>query len=189
MNKYIVLFILFFVVVLIIIFYSGVCANLGEKFTTNDRLYNGICVFDIDGTLTVDIDNAAAAVSKCREIGYKIAFNTARPTKWYHDLDFDRLGLNETDFESDFYHGEKFQCSFIDINCIENTIADTKVKHLYTLSNKWNIHPKYIILFDDQYPNIDKAEKSGFSTVFANNTHLGGIPNNVSEKIDSIAVK
>jgi hypothetical protein len=186
MNKYIVLCVLFFIVVLIIIIFF---INSGKKFTTNDKLYNGICVFDLDGTLTVDIDNAAIAVSKCREIGYKIAFNTARPTKWYSDLQLDKLGLNETDLESDFYYGEKYQCSFSDRNCIESTIADTKVKHLYTLSNKWNIHPKYIILFDDQYPNIDKAEKSGFSTIFANNTYLGGIPSNVSEKIDSISVK
>ncbi len=175
------------IISLIIIFIILIFMKSGEKFTPVTKQYNGICAFDLDGTLTVDIINAAKAISKCKEIGYKIAFNTARPTKWYSDLDLIGLGLTENDFDSDFYYGEKYQCSFIDRKCIEDTIADTKVKHLYTLSNKWNVHPKYTILFDDQYPNIDKAKKSGFAAVFANNNHLGGLPYNVSEQIEQIA--
>jgi len=159
-----------------------------EYFKQETKKYNGICSFDLDGTLTVDIENAAKAISKCRELNYKITFNTARPTKWYSDLDKQRLGLNEDDFETDFYYGENYKCSFGNRKCLEDSIANTKVKHLHTLSNKWNIHPKYIILFDDQFSNIEMAKNSGFSTIYANNSHVGGLTDNVDEQIEKISM-
>ena len=144
-----------------------------------------ICVFDIDGTITCGIDRAAKAITRCKELGAKIAINTARPTRWYHDLDLHGLGLKESDFDSDFYHGEPFTCSFTDIKCFEDSIATTKVNHLYTLSEKWNVDKQRVILFDDQWPNIEKAKQAGFSGIFANN-HLCGLPDNVTEQIDNI---
>lgn len=147
-----------------------------------------ICVFDLDGTITCGLDNAADAISICKEKNCKIAINTARSIKWYDDINFDKLGLDKNDFEnddSDFYHGEQFVCSFGNIKCFEDTISQTKVKHLNTLANKWNVDPKRIILFDDQYANIEKAKHHGFSTIFANH-HVCGLPDNTIQQIISI---
>ena len=62
-----------------------------------------------------------------------IAINTARPTKWYHDIKLEELGINEEDFLDDFYHGEEFNCSFTNNQCLQDSISNTKVKHLNTL--------------------------------------------------------
>lgn len=156
-----------------------------ENINTN---INGICAFDIDGTITCGINKAAQAIAKCKQMGCKIAINTARPTKWYSDLNLDELGLQDQNFDaidSDFYNGEPFRCSFTDVECLEDSIANTKVKHLHTLATKWNVNPKRIILFDDQITNIEKAKQAGFSVIFANNKDCG-LPDNVIEQIDNI---
>jgi hypothetical protein len=144
-----------------------------------------VCAFDLDGTITCGVDRAAKAITRCKELGCKIAINTARPTKWYHDLDLHGLGLHDHDFDSDFYHGEPFECSFTNVKCLEDSIANTKVKHLHTLSTKWNVNPRRVILFDDQFSNIDKARQSGFSVIYANNLSCG-LPDNVTEQINDI---
>jgi hypothetical protein len=160
-----------------------------EKFESNNKSNPGICVFDIDGTITCGINRAAQAIKYCKERGCKIAINTARPSKWYDDLDLNGLGLHKDDFDSDFdsnfYNGEPFKCSFIDQKCFEDSIANTKIKHLHTLSVKWNVKPELIILFDDQYYNIEKAKHAGFSTIYANH-HLCGLPDNVVSLIENI---
>lgn len=175
---------LFFVIILLILLIAFMIHKYGlEKFQQKEP--DSICAFDIDGTITRGINRAARAIAKCKELGAVIAINTARPSKWYDDLDIHALGLAGSDFESNFYHGEPFRCSFTDINCFEDSIASTKVKHLYELSSKWNVVPKRIILFDDQWNNINKAKQAGFSTIQANNPY-GGLPENVVDQIDHI---
>jgi hypothetical protein len=173
----VIIFLIFVFIVLFIIFSNR------EEF--ENKTAECICAFDLDNTITCGIDRAAKAVRKCKEKKCRIAINTARPTKWYHDIKLDSLGLLESDFDTDFYNGEEFKCSFIEPKCLENSIAETKVKHLHTLSNKWKVEPSKIILFDDQYSNIKKAKENGFSTVFANH-HLCGIPENIDRMIDEI---
>ncbi len=177
------LFFLFFIIILLITAVAVLLYKYRERFS--EPIPNCICAFDIDGTITTGIDRAAKAISKAKELGCKIAINTARPSKWYDDLDLSGLGLKESDFDSDFYNGKPFECSFTDIKCFENSIATTKLDHLYTLSQKWNVKPDRIILFDDQWYNIEKAKQAGFSTIYAN-YHLGGLPDNVSILIDNI---
>jgi len=147
--------------------------------------YSGICVFDLDDTLTCGIARAADAVKTCKQLNCKIAINTARPTAWWSDIKLTKLGLDESDFIDDFYHGEKFSCSFQDYKCLSNSVSDTKVKHLKTLSKKWNIDPKKVILFDDQYPNIEKARNFGFSAIYANDNNCG-IRKNASKEVARI---
>jgi hypothetical protein len=147
--------------------------------------YDCICAFDLDNTITCGIDRASAAIAYCKSRGAKIAINTARPSKWYSDLDLVGLGLHPDDFDSDFYHGEALQCSFGDKRCFEDTISATKVKHLHTIANKWNVKPQRVILFDDQWSNIERARSDGFSTVFANHDDCG-LPSNTIEQIDKI---
>jgi beta-phosphoglucomutase-like phosphatase (HAD superfamily) len=156
-----------------------------EKFNENDSDPGCVCAFDLDGTITCGIDRAAKAITRCKELGCKIAINTARPTKWYHDLDLHGLGLVDHDFDSDFYNGEPFKCSFIDTKCLENSIADTKVKHLHTLATKWNVNPQRVILFDDQFSNVERAKQAGFSAIRANNKECG-LPDDVVQQIDSL---
>jgi hypothetical protein len=172
---------LFFIVIIVIL--SVMLHKYRERFS--EEIPNCICAFDIDGTITTGVDRAGKAIARAKELGCKIAINTARPSKWYSDLDLHSLGLNKSDFDSDFYHGAPFECSFTNIKCFEDSIATTKVNHLYTLSQKWNVKPNKIILFDDQWPNIEKAKQAGFGTVFANH-HLGGLPSNVVELMDKI---
>jgi hypothetical protein len=184
-----VLIFLIFIIICVII---GMIIYYKEKFISTDSTDpsinftpNGICVFDIDGTITCGLDRAAKAISRCKELGFKIAINTARPTKWYDDLDLNSLGLHKNDFDSDFYHGKQLECSFIDTKSFEESIASTKVTHLRTLSEKWNVNPRRIILFDDQYPNIEKAKQAGFSAIFANHNRCG-LPDNVVELINNL---
>lgn len=180
------LFLLLFIFLFIFLFLFFIIktSSPSEKFE-HLKHPDTICAFDLDGTITTGLDRAAKAIAKCKEMGAIIAINTARPSKWYDDLDLHKLGLNDVDIESDFYHGEPFKCSFVDMNCFEDSIASTKVKHLYTLSSKWNVLPKRIILFDDQLYNINKAKQSGFSTIHAN-YHSGGLPEDVIEQIENI---
>jgi hypothetical protein len=183
------LFFLFLIIFLLIVAIGITIFKQRESFSKESKeLPDCICAFDIDGTITCGLDRAARAISKCKERGCKIAINTARPTKWFNDLDLKSLGLHVTDFDSDFYNGEPFKCSFTDIKCFEDTIANTKVKHLHTLSTKWNVNPQRIILFDDQYSNIEMAKQAGFSVIFANH-HLTGLPDNVEILIDNILNK
>jgi hypothetical protein len=175
---------LFFIIIFLVMLIAFMIYKYPEKFEQSKEP-DTVCAFDIDGTITIGLDRAAKAIAKCKEIGAIIAINTARPSKWYDDLDLYKLGLTDFNFDSNFYHGEPFTCSFVDINCFEDAIASTKVKHLHTLSSKWNVHPKRVILFDDQWSNINKAKQSGFSTIHAN-YHSGGLPDNVVEQIENI---
>ena len=175
---------LFFIIILLISLIAFMINKYPEKFETLKEP-NCVCAFDIDGTITCGIERAAKAIAKCKELGAVIAINTARPSKWYNDLDLSKLGLDVSDIDSNFYHGEPFTCSFTDLKCFENSIAETKVKHLRDISSKWNIKPERIILFDDQWSNITFAKEMGFSTIHANH-YSGGLPDNVNEIIHNI---
>jgi len=150
--------------------------------------YPGICAFDLDNTLTCGLDNAAKAIAKAKELGSKIAIVTARPQKFFGDLNFPKLGLQIEDIGDDFYIGEQFKCSFFDIKCMEDSIADTKVKNLQILAEKYAVDPKRIILLDDQPANIRKAIAGGFSGILANNPTCG-LKNNVDEEIENILTR
>jgi hypothetical protein len=174
-----------FGIIILLTLILGVFIFKFRKQSFQNSSFNSICVFDIDNTITCGIDRASQAIKECKNRGAKIAINTARPTKWYSDLDLVSLGLHEDDFDSDFYYGGELKCSFGDRKCFEDTISETKVKHLYTLANKWNVNPRKVILFDDNFNNIEKARINGFSTIFANH-HLCGLPENVVEQIRNI---
>lgn len=146
----------------------------------------GICVFDLDDTITCGLDIAAKSIKRCKELGAIIAINTARPVMWYSDIDMERLGLNNKDM-SEFYYGRYYD----DISTREelvDRIAETKLKHLETLREKYGIDKNRIILLDDQLSNIIHAKNNGFSTIHANNK-MCGLPYNTNELIDEILLK
>lgn len=148
-----------------------------SRFKNVDISADCVCAFDLDNTLTCGIKQAADAVKACKEHHCKIAIVTARPTPWYSDIKLKELGLEEADFIDDFYHGEKFDCSFLDRECLEQAVSSTKVNHLRTLANKYNVDPDRIILFDDQHPNVQAALDTGFKAIHANHD-LCGLPHN-----------
>jgi FMN phosphatase YigB (HAD superfamily) len=119
-------------------------------------------------------------VSACKSNGCKIAINTARPHKWYEDIQLKQLGLTHKDFD-EFYSGEPIQFS----GDPEEHISDIKLKHLYSIQRKWNVDKKRIILFDDLEKNIHKAQGSGFSVIHANHAECG-IPIDANEQISRI---
>lgn len=175
MNYYIILPVILLVLVFLTLYF----------YNKKPRVYNGVCVFDLDNTITCGIQNAKTAIDICRKNNYKIAINTARPTLWYSDIKLEELGLHKDEFMDDFYYGKPFNCSFTDNSCLTNSISDTKVEHLNTISKKWKIKPKKIILFDDQHYNITKANDKGYSTIFANNPQCG-LSDNIKEQIEKL---
>jgi len=185
------LFFLFFFSLLIFLIFFYLKEHFPSISPSNNCTSNNctsntcICAFDLDNTITCGIDRAAEAIKTCKNLNCKIAFNTARTAKWHSDLDLNGLGLDPQDLDNDFYHGEEYRCSFSDRKCFEDTIAETKVKHLWTLSRKWNIKPSKIILFDDQISNIDRAKAEGFATILANHHHCG-LPHGTKELIENI---
>ena len=176
---------------IIIIFFVLVCFILIVliiKFLIKEpskQNYNGVCAFDLDDTITCGIEQAKIAINTCKKNNYKIAIITARPQQYYSDIKLDALGLIEEDFIDDFYHGDKHECSFIDKNCLMDSIAETKVKQLYELSKKYNLDPSKIIFFDDQLKNIENAKINGFYTVHANNPSCG-LPIDIYDKLSNI---
>lgn len=172
-------------IIIVVLFLGIIIFLISRKDNFIENNPECICAFDLDNTITCGIDRAALAIKTCKKNNCKIAINTARQSRWHSDLKLDKLGLTADDYDSDFYHGEPFMCSFMDNKCLENNIASTKVKHLDTLSSKWNIEPRKIILFDDVIHNIEAARNSGYSTVFANHD-LCGLPSDVDKKIEKI---
>lgn len=144
-----------------------------------------VCAFDLDDTITCGIERAANVIKHCKDLGCKLAINTARPGRSYSDLNLQGLGLKIEDFESDFYNGSPFQCSFTDTKCFVDAIANTKVDHLHTLSIKWGIEPRRVILFDDQIANVEKARQAGFSAILANHPDCG-LSDDTITQIDKI---
>lgn len=147
------------------------------------KKYPCVCAFDIDDTITTRGSTvnevhvrAMNAMNECKKNGCKIVFNTARvpsDSKWSVVEDIPKEFVQNIDSEHDIYHGETGQCSFLNYDCLKNQIADTKVKHLKNIANKYELKHSDVILFDDLYQNITKAQEHGFSTVHANHPSKG----------------
>ncbi len=139
-----------------------------------------ICVFDLDGTINISLENARKAIDTCKEYGAIIAFNTARPAYFYQDLNLKALGLTHDDFKEDFYYGNA--CNFINTELI----AKKKVENMNLIKNKYNCNPKKMILFDDNILNIVRTDEAGYNVILANKTLNGGLHDNVDKHIEYI---
>jgi len=165
-------------IIFLISYYYNKSEIVVEKFI--EKSTPCLCVFDLDRTLTCSYNNAKKAVDTCRNFGCRFAINTARLSPYIGDVPLKEIGLKFSDISGNIYHGSSYPMAtnFEDV-------AKTKVDHLYTLMNKYDVPKKKIILFDDLYSNIEGASQNGFSTVFANNP-MCGINNDVSAEIDKI---
>lgn len=174
------------VVSVLVVWYMILSTNSdGDNYTNNydQHQYNGVCAFDLDDTITCGIGNAKRAIDICKQNNYKIAINTARVLPFYDDIRLNDLGLTESEIIDDFYHGKEYNCSFANNDEFRDQIAETKVKHMYTLANKWNLPKDKVILFDDQEANISKAQIHGFPTITAGNKESCGLPDNITEQL------
>jgi hypothetical protein len=133
-----------------------------------------VCVFDIDATITCGEDNARTAIKECKKRNCKLALNTARTQPYYSDLNFNLLNLEKEDIKNDVYHGDCDKKNMTHSEAhFNNEIANTKVKHLNTIQQKYNVPKNRIILFDDIIHNVTAARDSGFSAIHANSPACG----------------
>jgi len=171
---YIVIFIILLFIFIIFLNYRTEKNN--ENYDTIKWNMNVpcICVFDIDNTITCSLDHARAAIEECKANNCKISLNTARTSKYYKDVNLHGLGLSQEDFENDHYTGthDKLGVS-MSYDGLVHHIANTKVSHLNTINNKYGTPRDKIILFDDNYTNIEYAKNHGFSVIHANNPSCG----------------
>lgn len=178
------MFINIIIIIIFVIFLFYVINNYTNvKQNFNSVGYNGVCAFDLDDTITCGIEQAAKAIQSCKKNNCKIAIITARPRKWYSDINLEDLGLKEEDFIDDFYYGDNLLCSFIDDVSFKNCIANNKVRQLKHISEKYNIKPERILFFDDNHDNIKLASEAGFKCIHANHD-LCGLPYNTHRIID-----
>jgi len=196
MNSYlfIFLFVLFILFVLFLYFKkkeeavnSSDIDNFIEETNTKEPDDSCFCCFDLDQTLTCSIRQAKEAISECRKNKCILGINTARSGPYLNDVPLNELDLSLNEIKNDIYHGSgpNILATFTSAKDFNDHIARKKLDHLYTIKNKYNLNPKRIIFFDDNYNNIKLAKENGFSTIHANNP-MCGLNNNVSRQIDSI---
>lgn len=154
-----------------------------EYFTIQETEENKncVCAYDIDSTITLELQNAAKAIEECKSQGCHLAIITARPMPYYADINTEYLGIPNTLFKDDFYYG-----SVTDVISADR-IAKRKVAALNDLSDKYNSTKERTILFDDNVHNIFAANVAGYSTIIADkHGQKGGLPDDVVEKIKNI---
>jgi len=108
-------------------------------------------------------------------MGCVIALNTARPIPYTGDLNLEYLGLDKKSLGYDFeiYNYTPHLASVVHL---DDDIANTKVRHLNTIRDKYDFDKSNVVLIDDNYMNIQKAKQNGFSVIHANSPDCG-IPN------------
>lgn len=192
---YYIIIIIIVILLLSIIFYKK------EYFNSDINKYtetNCFCVFDIDGTINCNEEAVKNAVNTCKKRGCKFAINTARILPDIHvynkhyiinDIDLNNINLELDDIIDNIYTGDwsKDTKTYFK-HSVHQKIADTKVKHLETIHNKYSVPKKRIILFDDMIDNITYAKNHGFSTILANNYECG-LNEHVSSDINDILDK
>jgi hypothetical protein len=176
----------FWTIVVIIIFIIFVIC-VWYYWSTREPSVNCVCVFDLDDTITCGLDNAKTAINECRSNSCKFAINTARTSTFINDINFSALGLDPEEIKDDHYTGDwnTKKVSYTSKQDLMQQIANKKTEHMYHLSNKYNVPKNRIILFDDNYTNINIAKDHGFSTIYANSKTCG-LGNNVGHEINSI---
>ena len=122
----------------------------------------GVCVFDIDGTVTpnkhmkrVKKKNSKKAVlamvNQCELNGYEVAINTARPRikksmrKYLSDVGIDLEELPQKAIQTG------------------KTTSNKKVKALNSIKRVYGINdPTNVLFFDDRSHNINAANSAGY---------------------------
>ena len=123
----------------------------------------GVCVFDIDMTLTNQCPDSACerrkaglakrVIETCRLANMDIAVNTARPYPSLQGVHEDvRRALQDPPiwFRSD----------------PRQTIPDGKRRNMQAIQRHFNVkNPERVVLFDDKKSNVEAVQKAGFSAI------------------------
>ena len=162
--------------------------NKKEKEKEKEKEYKDIIiVFDIDNTLTCNIQNARKAVLFAKARNIRLAISTARAVPYTGDLNLIDLSLDHTDFINDFYTCTRNDHLFENnTQALTINIANQKLDHLLIIQKKYSIdNRKKIILIDDNIYNITVANNNGFSVIHANAIPCG-INDNIEEELYGI---
>ncbi len=161
--------------------------KINENLTNLTKIkneINGVCVFDLDDTLTCGLENAKNAIQQCKINNYKLAINTARTGKYCDDIKFEKLGIEKHEIEDDYYHGDEINFSNGGDKNLNIVIANKKVQNLNKIREKYDLQKNQIILFDDNHYNINLAKKEGYVVVHANGGNKNGC--GIPEKLGNI---
>lgn len=112
-----------------------------------------VCVFDLDNTLTTcPRAHAAHAIQLCRDKGFDVAVNTARPKPWLesHMLD---LGLPPP-------HSLAFMHNPHSYEQTENERAAFKCDAMHAIARHFG--SRDLVLFDDLPANIRAVRRAGY---------------------------
>lgn len=110
----------------------------------------GVCVFDLDQTLTCG--DPARAVQACRDAGYALAVNTARPAAWL-EADLLALGLPAPGTAA-FRHNPSSYAQ------TEAQRAEHKGRAMDQLAQHFGT--RNLVLFDDIHANVAAARRRGY---------------------------
>ena len=110
----------------------------------------GVCVFDIDNTLTCG--DAARAVQACRDKDYNIAVNTARPVGWLEPR-LAALGLPAPNTPA-FVHNPHSYLQTPAQRAAAKARGMDKIADLFGTKN--------LILFDDLEENVAAVRDAGY---------------------------
>ena len=110
----------------------------------------GVCVFDIDNTLTCG--DPARAIQACRDANYEIAINTARPVAWLEPR-LRALGLPLPGAPAFHFNPDSYQQS-------EQERADHKGQAMHKIAKYFDTDT--LMLFDDIPANVEAARRRGY---------------------------
>ena len=110
----------------------------------------GVCVFDLDHTLTCG--DPARAVAACRDAGYALAVNTARPSAWL-EPGLRALGLPAPGTPAFRHNPRSYQQT-------EHQRAEHKGRAMHGIARHFGT--PNLVLFDDLDANVDAARRHGY---------------------------
>lgn len=120
----------------------------------------GVCVFDIDDTLTCG--DPRPLVEACKRLGYSFAINTARPVADVKPVRFKDIGMpHDTPI---WYNPDSYSQS-------AQQIAQHKASNMRHIQRAFGVDsPAQVVLIDDNADNIQAVQSQGFQAIHAPHT-------------------
>ena len=147
----------------------------------------GVCVFDIDHTLTCDQECSVSqvhtinnSIKLCREHGFTIAINTARP------MQNDILHGIQKEIRDNFTNDPNSLILSRPLNS-NISVEQHKLMNMQHIANTYNIPYGRTILIDDIKDTCDLVQSNGMKTIHVSNQN--GITINEYTQLENILEK
>ena len=115
----------------------------------------GVCVFDIDHTLTCG--DPRPLIAECKRAGYAFAINTARPKPHIYPVSLQKIGIPVN--TPILYNPDSYSQS-------STEIAEQKATHMHTIQQAFGVkRPENVVLMDDNDENVDVVRSYGFRAI------------------------